>query len=148
MVVGPLWKVCFSHTTPIIGNTGVVCIHTMLLPDMRILCMERPHTATPKYPVNPNTNGRVVSELRIRGNRFRTRSLGVSTSPFCAGHAQTGTGKIFIAGGDENPAQNSRGRNLTRNGLKSRRIFFPCQEGASTCRNGVFRNYAEMTTER
>lgn len=36
------------------GSSGVVCIHTMLIPNMKIVCNERPRKLP--YTQNPNTN--------------------------------------------------------------------------------------------
>ena len=44
----------------VIGMSGAVCLHSILLPENKILCMERPRP--PPYPMNPYTNGKRVSD--------------------------------------------------------------------------------------
>lgn len=49
----------------IIGTSGVVCIHTMLMPNSKLLCMERPHM--PPYSINLQTGGNTVTEIDLKG---------------------------------------------------------------------------------
>jgi hypothetical protein len=49
----------------IIGTSGVVCIHSMLLPHSKLLCMERPHM--PPYSINTQTGGNTVTEIDLKG---------------------------------------------------------------------------------
>jgi hypothetical protein len=51
----------------VIGTSGVVCIHTMLLPNSKLLCMERPHM--PPYSINSQTNGNTVVEIDLKGGQ-------------------------------------------------------------------------------
>jgi hypothetical protein len=50
----------------LIGTSGVVCIHSMLLPNSKLLCMERPHM--PPYSINSQTNGNTVVEIDLLGD--------------------------------------------------------------------------------
>ena len=64
-----------------LGTSNVVCIHTALLPNMRVLCTERPHM-TP-YPQNPLTNGRTSTEIDLSTKTITVKP--VLNNPFCCG---------------------------------------------------------------
>lgn len=43
------------------GDTGAVCVHTLLLPNVKLLCVERAHTIP--YPPNPHTMADLATEI-------------------------------------------------------------------------------------
>jgi hypothetical protein len=74
----------------VIGTSGVVCIHAMLLPNSKLLCMERPHM--PPYQINTQTGGNTVTEIDLKGGSdvdglWKAVSQQKSTiyNTFCAG---------------------------------------------------------------
>lgn len=70
------------------GVSGVVCIHTALLPDSKLLCMERPHQSP--YQPNSNTGGFLSSQIDLRGTvnadgswTAKYNAINVVNNPFC-----------------------------------------------------------------
>lgn len=134
------------------GTSGVVCIHTALLPNSRLLCFERPHIGI--YPVNPNTNGLLSTEIDLKGtvNSDGTwtasyTSIPITNNPFCAGHSQLGDGSILVVGGD-NQSMTTGGVTSIVNGRKGVRTFTPCAADAAPGCTGTWTIMAEMSTER
>ncbi len=132
----------------VVGSNKVVCIHTMVLPNDTVLCVERPHnTATNPFPINPFTDGRVVTETRMSPGFQESRvSDFVRLNPFCAGHAQMADGSVLIIGGDMPLGNNTAGETILTDGRKAVRRYVPCQSAA--CTTGSFEFYPDMTTER
>eukprot|EP00842_Homolaphlyctis_polyrhiza_P004129 jgi/Hompol1/4717/HPOL_001812-RA len=142
------------------GSSGVVCIHTMLLPNSRLLCNERPHDSfpkgTPRYPANPNTGGLVSTEIDLLNgadltsyapwtSKFTPKSI--DTNPFCGGHASMANGSIFSVGGD--PFGNHLdGTLFPADGRQGRRIYNPCPAGAPASCTGSWVTLPSMTTQR
>ncbi|TPX49370.1 hypothetical protein SeLEV6574_g01526 [Synchytrium endobioticum] len=92
-------------------STGVVGIHTALLPDNHLLFFERFHGLhyPSLYPPNPNTYSSNISQSEISTEMTFNPENPLTSgyvvehetySPFCAGHAQMADGRIFVAGGD------------------------------------------------
>ncbi|KAI8607225.1 glyoxal oxidase N-terminus-domain-containing protein [Chytriomyces sp. MP71] len=84
------------------GITGSLCIHSLLLPNRQLLCIERPHTKP--YPfLNPNTNGTTATIVSLDLDKD---SISYSVAPlkynaFCAGHSQAADGGVHVIGGDQ-----------------------------------------------
>jgi len=161
----------------VIGNSGVVCIHMMQLPNGRLLCIERPREFP--YTFNPNTKGRTVAEITLLGeapedgpaNLTTTATFGnpaIWENSFCGHHVQRGDGSIMVVGGDprqlletqdgtimianDNPAvtpeiYNSSNVFLTAGG-KGIRIYHPCADGDFQCAKGTWDKDTQMTTNR
>jgi hypothetical protein len=92
-------SVAAQDTWEVIGDSKVVCIHTALLPDSKILCAERPHEDP--YQPNSKTNGRVSVEIDLLAPGGVTATVReVQENPFCAGHAQMADGNILMIGGE------------------------------------------------
>ncbi|KAI8930028.1 glyoxal oxidase N-terminus-domain-containing protein [Entophlyctis helioformis] len=134
------------------GSSGVVCIHTALLPNSKLLCFERPHVGA--YPINPNTNGLNSAEIDMLNgvsvDSFDTWTskftpIGINSNPFCAGHASMANGSILVIGGDNTSMVGADGAQYIYNGRKGRRIFNPCT--GTNC-TGSWVNLPEMTSER
>lgn len=72
------------------GTTGAVCVHNILLPNERVLCMERPHVFP--YPPNPFTKAALATEINLKG-KVNPDGTWVSSwvtiptrsNPFCGG---------------------------------------------------------------
>ncbi len=132
----------------VIGENKVVCIHTLVLPGDRILCIERPHkTVRNPYPVNQNTDGRVVSETRLTPAFDSVPSDRVLFNPFCAGHAQLPDGSLLIVGGDDPLGNNTAGETILTDGRAKVRRYVPCVD--STCLTGSWdHSIPDMITGR
>jgi hypothetical protein len=104
-----------------IGSSGVVCIHTIALPDQKLLCIERPHQGI--YPPNPFTGGALSTEIDISSGKAIFTPIPILNNPFCAGHALRGDGTVFVAGGDNQTLPDGS----VVNGRRGLRIFKPCQ---------------------
>ncbi|KAL2913493.1 hypothetical protein HK105_206953 [Polyrhizophydium stewartii] len=140
------------------GSSGVVCIHTALLPGMRLLCTERPHTHT-SYPANANTNGELSADIDLLNgadiNGFGTwtskfTARHVDTNPFCGGHAQMANGSIFHVGGDPfgNLGPNPTTDGIYADGRQGRRIYNPCPAGSAADCVGSWTTLPSMTSQR
>ncbi|KAJ3236287.1 hypothetical protein HDU81_010964 [Chytriomyces hyalinus] len=87
--------------TTLAGSTGSLCIHSILLPDNQIMCIERPHTKP--YPwLNPNTKGitSTVVQLDTEKGEISFQTAPLKYNAFCAGHSQGADGIIHVIGGD------------------------------------------------
>lgn len=131
------------------GLSGVACIHTALLPDNKLLCMERPHMDP--YPENPNTNGLLSTQIDLKGTvnadgswTAKPTAIGISNNPFCAGHSQLADGVVLVAGGDN---QSTPALGIV-NGRKGLRTFTPCAPGSDSSCLGIWDIKPEMSTER
>jgi hypothetical protein len=131
------------------GLSGVTCIHTALLPDSKLLCMERPHMAP--YPENPNTNGLLSTQIDLKGTVNQDGSwtanptaISVVNNPFCAGHSQLANGVILVAGGD-NQSTPALGIVDGRTGIRK---FTPCPPGSDPSCLGTWAILPDMTTPR
>ncbi|KAI8906059.1 hypothetical protein EDD86DRAFT_229118 [Gorgonomyces haynaldii] len=129
------------------GSSGVVCIHTALLTNSRLLCFERPHKD--QYPSNQFSGGLLSSEIdlmaKVNADGTWTSSfkpVPVTTNPFCAGHAQLPNGSIFVAGGDNQSDPLNKGFYV--NGRRGRRIYNPSSGGTP----GQWTILPDMTSER
>lgn len=127
----------------ILALNSVVCIHTILLPGNKIMCMERPHVKP--YPQNPRSKGEVVSIIDLNTNDVTL--VPTTRNPFCAGHAQRADGSILIIGGDEPGSITSAGTTIT-DSLLAQRIFHPCAIGDTTCVTGKYELLPDMSTKR
>lgn len=107
----------------VIGQSGAVCLHLILLPNNKLLCQERPRP--PPFPMNPYTNGSMITEISLldkSGNydpKFQVVPL--PTSAFCGGHSQRADGSILLVGGDVTSIPN-----VVWDGTKGKRIYTPC----------------------
>jgi hypothetical protein len=135
----------------VIGSSGTVCIHTALLPNSKLLCFERPHENP--YPINPNTNGRTVTEINLLGrvNADGTWSATWAQSPlyynaFCAGHSILPNGSVFVIGGDNRSWSDPDGTVFLVDGRRGRRIYDPC--ASSACNVGKWTDLPPMQSER
>ncbi|KAI8809729.1 hypothetical protein BJ742DRAFT_708330 [Cladochytrium replicatum] len=109
------------------GTTGVVCIHTAMLPGpapmgskWHLMCMERPHVAP--YAVNAQTNQETTVEIDPWNGNFTTTH--VLRNPFCSGHSLTADGRLLVIGGDE-AANSINGAPFTIDGRNARRLYTP-----------------------
>lgn len=132
-----------------IGSSGTVCIHTFLLPNNRITCVERPHEAP--YPPNSNTGGFLSSEIDLQNGGDMDgkwvssfRAIEVKTSPFCGGHASMADGSILVVGGDNNT--NHAG--TSTDGRQSIRTYTPCPVGSAADCIGRWDDKESMSTQR
>ncbi|KAH9271380.1 hypothetical protein BASA83_006472 [Batrachochytrium salamandrivorans] len=135
------------------GSAGVTCIHTMLLPNSKLVCNERPHTF---YPTNPNTNGMVSTEIDLLNGASiasfapwvsKFTPLAVDTSPFCGGHSIMANGSILQIGGDSTGILSDGTTNIYPDGRRGRRIYNPCTTGQPDC-VGQWVTLPDMSTER
>eukprot|EP00842_Homolaphlyctis_polyrhiza_P003039 jgi/Hompol1/3736/HPOL_006712-RA len=137
------------------GSSGVVCIHTLLLPNSRLVCNERPHDSS-HYPVNPNTGGLVSTEIDLLNgadiksyapwtSKFTPKSI--DTNPFCGGHASMANGSILSIGGDPY-GTHPDGVIFPADGRQARRIYNPCPVGAPASCTGSWVTLPSMTTQR
>ncbi|KAJ3094579.1 hypothetical protein HDU96_001564 [Phlyctochytrium bullatum] len=89
------------------GDTGSVCIHSALLPNSRLLCIERPHTK-PYNELNPRTGGFTSTITDLTADTLTPVILrDLATNPFCAGHSQAADGGVWVFGGDRQPSNDS-----------------------------------------
>ncbi|KAI8850644.1 hypothetical protein BC829DRAFT_431720 [Chytridium lagenaria] len=107
------------------GNTGSVCIHAALLPDSKLLCVERPHTQ-PYNLLNPNTGGYTSTVTDLKPESLTPQVLtDLYSNPFCAGHSQAADGGIWMFGGDRQPSNDSTIGFFLQPGIFGRRKFVP-----------------------
>nr|KAJ3418408.1 hypothetical protein HK105_008349 [Polyrhizophydium stewartii] len=129
----------------LVGNSGVVCIHTFLVPGMRL------------YPSNVNTGGLISTEIDLLNGadingfgkwttKFTPRE--VATNPFCAGHAQMANGSIFVAGGDPYGNLPNQMAGTYPDGRKGRRIYNPCPADSAADCVGSYTALPDMSSER
>jgi hypothetical protein len=133
------------------GITGAACVHLYLLPESRLVCVERPHKFP--YQPNPHTGGILATEInlldKINADGTWTAKFTpnhVQTSPFCGGHAQMADGSILHVGGDDGVWLLSNGTSISNDGHQGRRIYKPCDSGA--CTIGTWTDMVDMTTKR
>ena len=145
-----------------VGNSGVVCIHTALLPNSKLLCFARPQIHP--YTYNKQTDGADATEIHLYDKdgdvesnwdvKFTARPI--ESNPFCAGLAQMANGSIITFGGDaqkmyatgEAPDENADVSQLIMtDGRKGRRIYNPCI-GTSQCELGDWTTLPEMKKMR
>ncbi|KAI8850645.1 hypothetical protein BC829DRAFT_415820 [Chytridium lagenaria] len=100
-----------------------VGIHAALLPDNKLLCIERPHTQP--YPLlNPNTGGFTSTLTDLTSETLTPLILrDLQTNPFCAGHSQASDGGIWVFGGDRQPSNDSTIGFTLQSGIFGRRKF-------------------------
>ncbi|KAJ3034940.1 hypothetical protein HDV00_004518 [Rhizophlyctis rosea] len=159
----------------VIGDSHVVCIHSVQLPNGKLLCIERPREEP--YSFNNNSNGRTVAELNIQGQSvdggatyvetlYHKESPSTYANSFCGGHSILGNGSVLIVGGD--PRELVRARNGTilikddrltaadlatadpflDNGNQAVRLFNPCQPGDAACDVGTWYRLPDMSSQR
>jgi hypothetical protein len=87
------------------GLSGAVCVHAILLPEARVLCLERAHIAP--YPPNANTQAAVATEINLMAkvNDDGTwvssfTPIPILSNPYCGGNAHTASGQVLLIGGD------------------------------------------------
>ncbi|KAI9203470.1 uncharacterized protein BJ171DRAFT_475821 [Polychytrium aggregatum] len=142
----------------VIGNTGVTCIHLILLPNERFLCMERPHP----FPYQPNQNtfaGSKYPSLTVEldpskytgdpnSNLYQVTPK-MDYSPFCGHHVQMADGNVFVVGGDKSTIIPDNGNSYELDGHNMRRIYRPCPAGATNCTIGTWDlSMGPMSTKR
>ncbi|KAJ3278983.1 hypothetical protein HK104_001867 [Borealophlyctis nickersoniae] len=157
----------------VIGDSAVVCIHTLQLPNGKILCIERPRENP--YVYNNNSNGRTVSEITLEGEEVENGTPAVSSSfsiqapevyanAFCGGHSQLGNGDLLVVGGDARSLVQAPNGTVVINenlppslasapaflvdGSKAVRIFKPCAPGDSSCTGGTWSQVGNMPVAR
>jgi hypothetical protein len=137
-----------------IGSSGVVCIHTFLLPKNRIVCVERPHELP--YPPNPNTGGLLSTEIDLQGGGeqdgewiAKYTPIPILNNPFCGGHASMADGSILVVGGD-NRSISLIGSDEFQvvNGRQGMRIYHPCDIEANPGCVGTWDIKPSMSSER
>ncbi|KAJ3065805.1 hypothetical protein HDU98_010829 [Podochytrium sp. JEL0797] len=99
------WRVMKDPTGTQDGSSGAFCLHNILLPGNKLMCIERPHTHP--YPfINPNTNGRtaVVIDIDPNAGTISPTVHPLYYNAFCAGHSQGANGEIHVVGGDPQSA--------------------------------------------
>ena len=136
----------------IIGQSTVVCIHTFVLPNNRLLCVERPHEGI--YVANPFSNGFLSSEINLQNGadslgmwQASARSIPIQNNPFCGGHAQMPDGSILMVGGDKKSVALD-GDQMVVNGLRGVRVFKPCPPNSDSSCIGTWTIKQDMTSER
>ncbi|KAI8834648.1 hypothetical protein BJ741DRAFT_609609 [Chytriomyces cf. hyalinus JEL632] len=83
------------------GSTGSLCIHSILLPDNQLMCIERPHTKPYEW-INKNTNGVTATVIKMdtEKGQISFKPAPIKYNAFCAGHSQGADGIIHVIGGD------------------------------------------------
>ncbi|KAI8809709.1 hypothetical protein BJ742DRAFT_747641 [Cladochytrium replicatum] len=117
-----------GHWDTVTGaGTGVVCIHTILLPGpdpsgkkWKLMCMERPHVAP--YLPNNATGQETTAEVDPWSGTFTTTH--VLRNSFCGGHSQMADGSILVIGGDRD-THTVNNVPFTIDGRNARRIYTP-----------------------
>ncbi|RKO95768.1 hypothetical protein CAUPRSCDRAFT_12533, partial [Caulochytrium protostelioides] len=115
-------------------NTGVVCIHALLMPNDRLLCIERPRERP--YTLNPNTQGETAAEIDISLSNQPFHVNPIHKNAFCGGHAQLADGTVLVAGGDARSLE-ADGIPFLYDGRKGVRLYRPCEAdavAAGTCK--------------
>ncbi|KAJ3034891.1 hypothetical protein HDV00_004579 [Rhizophlyctis rosea] len=158
----------------VIGDSHVVCIHTVQLPNGKLLCIERPREHP--YSFNPNSNGRTVAELDLQGEsveggatyvatNYHNQPPSVYANAFCGGHSILGNGTVIVVGGDPRELVQARNgtilinENLSAtdllnadhflvNGSSGMRLFTPCALGDTSCDVGTWYRLPDMTSRR
>ncbi|RKO89589.1 hypothetical protein BDK51DRAFT_15919 [Blyttiomyces helicus] len=136
----------------IIGNSGVTCIHTMLLPEGRLMCIERPHKG-PFYPGN-SVNNRTVALIQLEGegnpvvgsSKVMDGASEVYANSFCGGHVQMANGSILVVGGDKQEWADEAGNRFLVSGGSGVRVYDPCT--TPDCQQGQWSAAPNMTTTR
>jgi hypothetical protein len=104
----------------ILGNTGILAIHTALLPNSdSVLIWNRRHKdGTPYQPgvIGPDGHAEVTAVFDTNTAKYVTKVM--RAAPFCSGGSHLYDGSVLVAGGDE-------GKSLPgiTNGLKTIRYF-------------------------
>ncbi|RKO91038.1 hypothetical protein BDK51DRAFT_12639, partial [Blyttiomyces helicus] len=133
----------------VVGNSGVTCIHTMLLPNSKLMCIERPH----KGPVRLNSlaGGRGADGVKpplASSSTFEDGAPLVYANSFCGGHVQMANGSILVIGGDRQEWHDEAGNNFLVSGGAARRVYTPCGPGDATCTMGTWSTFSDMTSHR
>lgn len=112
------------------GSSGVVCIHTALLPNSQVLCLERPHKD--QYPINSLTGGLLSAQIDVMNTANADGSwtskftpIAIENNPFCGGHCQMADGSVMVIGGDNQSMVGPDNVEYVRNGRNGRRQFTP-----------------------
>ncbi|RKP02063.1 hypothetical protein CXG81DRAFT_11259 [Caulochytrium protostelioides] len=130
------------------SNTGVTCIHSLLLPNDRLVCIERPQERP--YGINLNTMGETAVEIDISRPDQPFQINPVHKNAFCGGHAQLADGTVLVAGGDARSLE-ADGIPFLYDGRKGVRRYHPCEADAvavGICRKGMWEDQREMSTNR
>ncbi|RKO90455.1 hypothetical protein BDK51DRAFT_35389 [Blyttiomyces helicus] len=153
----------------------ITCIHTMLLPQSRLMCIERPHKGPGDGgPFNSTSNSdsivaptggffpgngvsnRTVALIELQGEGpvvlsasiFEDGAPNVYANSFCGGHVQMGNGSILVVGGDQQQWTDESGNHFLVSGGKKKRVYTPCGPTDYGCTNGTWTSYPDMTTSR
>ncbi|RKO99155.1 hypothetical protein CXG81DRAFT_14921 [Caulochytrium protostelioides] len=129
-------------------NTGVVCIHALLMPNDRLLCIERPRERP--YTLNPNTQGETAAEIDISLSNQPFHVNPIHKNAFCGGHSMLADGSLFVVGGDAR-ALSAAGVDFLVDGRQGLRIYHPCSPAKiadQTCVMGSWDFQPDMTTQR
>ncbi|KAI8920381.1 glyoxal oxidase N-terminus-domain-containing protein [Powellomyces hirtus] len=149
LVTACIHNVAAQGTWQVIGNTTLACIHAAYTAADRLFCMERPHVFP--YPWNPYASGNPENKIYegqetvLTGARVTSRNVDVPYVPFCAGHAMTADGGVFVAGGDMPYVAG-----FNQDGRNSLRTYKPCTStlGSTTCGIGTWDVYKPMSSQR
>jgi hypothetical protein len=133
------------------GISGAVCMHSILLPNEKILCVERPHVMP--YPFNSYTNSEISVEINLKASKTADGKwesnftvVPVNDMPVCGGHSQRADGTIGFFGGDRTKWSRADGTDSFPEGHFASRTYTPCKtEG---CVAGNWTNQEDMTTAR
>ncbi|RKP01494.1 hypothetical protein CXG81DRAFT_11913 [Caulochytrium protostelioides] len=129
-------------------NTGVTCIHNLLLPNDRLVCIERPQERP--YGINLNTMGETAVEIDISQPDQPFQINPIHKNAFCGGHAQLADGTVLVVGGDARSLE-ADGIPFLYDGRKGVRLYRPCEAdavAAGTCKKGTWEDQPEMSTNR
>ncbi|KAJ3065804.1 hypothetical protein HDU98_010828 [Podochytrium sp. JEL0797] len=136
------WRVMKDPTGTQDGSSGAFCVHNILLPGNKLMCIERPHTHPYNF-LNPNTNGRtsVIIDIDPTAGTISPTVNALYYNAFCAGHSQGANGEIHVVGGDPQSASIYQDNSITNatftdnsfvdsgtflvNGVKNVRQFYP-----------------------
>jgi hypothetical protein len=127
------------------GISGAVCVHSILLPNEKLLCVERPHQAP--YAANPYTNAELATEIDLKStNEVKFTVVPIDNNPFCGGHSQRADGTIGFFGGDKTGWLQMDGSILEVEGHFGSRTYTPCT--SEECTTGSWTQNTELTTAR
>ncbi|KAJ3105513.1 hypothetical protein HDU97_007992 [Phlyctochytrium planicorne] len=115
------------------GKTGSLCIHSLLLPNSKLVCVERPHQIP--YPtLNPETGGWTSTMMDLTEPELKPVILkDLKTNAFCAGHAQAADGSVWVIGGDRQNSTDNADFNLLP-GIDGRRKLVPPGDGENAAK--------------
>lgn len=148
----------------VIGSSGVVCSQMALLPNSRLLCVERAHESPvihlisidhvqhnfspnylnlEQYPQNTNTGGYIATEVRLSNNAPTYTTKYLPKNAYAGAVTQRSDGNILFIGGDKRELPGI----ALRDGRKSVQQYTPCAS-TTTCNTGSFTELGSRTTDR